>query len=81
MRLLISRFSVSLSSSFSFHAGPPESIQLYIEDPALRPPPSFSKLSLFLCRERGEGVGEEPNYTTDEKVWSSINHSILSAVL
>jgi hypothetical protein len=26
-----------------------------------------------------KGVGEEPNHTTAEKAWSSINHSILSA--
>ncbi len=31
-------------------------------------------------RERGERVGEEPVHTTaGKKVWSSVNHSILSA--
>ncbi len=62
-----------------------ESFELFIEDQVsccrliwLRPPPSVSKLSLFLSlpvccrssilRERGEGVGMEPNHTTQESL-------------
>ncbi len=48
---------------------------------------NLSSFSVFLCVAgraycgRGEGVGEEPNYTTARKAkWPSINHSILSAV-
>jgi hypothetical protein len=32
-------------------------------------------------RERGEGVGKEPNHTTAKKAWPSLNHSILSGNL
>ncbi len=51
------------------------------------PPSPVSKLDLRhtgrlrkgdnLLTERGEGVEEEPNYTT---AWSTINHSILSGL-